>query len=87
MPTIETENRNAITKIMVQNVPKTLRFEYQGADGKVTRREVEPYEIKGDQLIGHCLEADATRRFKLAQMREIVEGSTFRPRYPMKIPL
>lgn len=85
-PPADVEARQILQQVLVNPVPRLVEFRYTAESGGVTQRKVEPYELKGDELIGHCLERDAIRRFKLARMENIEVGDTFRPRHPIKMP-
>jgi len=81
----------AIQNAMVENPPKSLRFQYTGKDGKQNDRHVEPYELdttdKGSLLKAHDIDADQTRQFYLARMSSVAQGGPFNARHPIKIPL
>lgn len=65
---------------MIGNPPRTITFDYVDSEGKKSRREAEPYEMKNGRLFGWCLERDALRQFKLAGMTQVMPARPFRPR-------
>jgi predicted DNA-binding transcriptional regulator YafY len=72
---------------MLANPPKLLLFTYTDASGKVSRRRVEPYELRDGELFAHCLDREALRRFKVSHMTGIAHGQPFVPRQAIVIPL
>lgn len=86
----EVENTEAFQKIqaaMIPLIPLTIRFNYTAADGRVSERHVEPYEIKGETLFAHCLDRDAIRQFKIDRMVNVIHGDKFKPRHALKVPV
>ncbi len=85
------EERTAFLSIqnaVIQHEPLTVRFTYTKADGEVTDRHVEPYEVIGGdkpQLAAWDIDKDALRRFLLAGMTDVMLGSPFKARFPIKI--
>jgi len=65
---------------------KTIILEYRDADGKVTQREAEPYEINDKGLYAFALNRDAIRLFKIDNIISVRNtGHPFIPRFPIKI--
>lgn len=65
---------------------KTVLISYRDRKGKITVREIEPYEFKEDALYGFCLTKLCIHRFKVDNIlfAEMTDN-TFIPRWPVKI--
>lgn len=59
---------------------------YTDANGMVTVRETEPYEIKDGKYWGFCMERGSIRQFNLEKITSAsVSKHKFVPRFPVKI--
>ena len=65
---------------------KILTIDYRDSKGVVSRREVEPYEIKNGYFFGYDIDKDEIRQFKITSIlaAEPTEES-FTPRWPIKL--
>lgn len=50
---------------------KKIAIEYKDAKGKVSKRVLEPFNWRNDQLVAYCHERGAWRQFKLPQIMRI----------------
>lgn len=78
-------NREIINRAMSQMIPRTLRFRYMAADGSISDRDVEPYELRDQTLFAFCTDRQALRQFKLERMSELEIGVKFTPRQAIVI--
>jgi predicted DNA-binding transcriptional regulator YafY len=81
---VEREKFEIILKAMREQ--KLLHFRYMDVNGKVTDRQVEPYEIKGFGMYALDPAKGAIRQFKIARMGQIqVVEQKFEPKYPIRV--
>lgn len=68
-------------------IKSTIAFNYAKDDGSNSRREVEPYSYKNEDLLcGRDIDKDGIRYFKLAMMSNVeVTGNSFEPRWPIEV--
>lgn len=63
-----------------------LKIHYVDSIGKLSVREVEPYEIKDNKLWAFCLEKQSIRQFSLTGITDARKTSQpFTPRFPILI--
>lgn len=65
---------------------RTLKMIYLKSSEGPTSREVEPYEIRGEDFFGYDVQKNGIRRFKLDQISSLEEtDNSFNPRWEIKV--
>ena len=64
----------------------TLKMIYLKSSDGLDTREVEPYEIRGEDFFGYDVAKKGIRRFKMDQISSIEETvNSFEPRWEIKV--
>jgi predicted DNA-binding transcriptional regulator YafY len=64
----------------------TIQMLYLNSSDGVKPREIEPYELRGEDFFGYDVEKRGIRRFKLDLIREAKKtNNNFKPRWTLKM--
>ena len=65
---------------------QVLRITYKDSKGDVSKRNVEPYEIKNNHLWAYCRKRRNIRQFKLGNISHVtITKYNYMPKWPVKI--
>ena len=81
------KTQNVIPTIIKSGIKNVLaKIKYKDANGTITERKIEPYEIKNGMLYGFSSEKNSIRAFKTNNIIEATMTRTkFVPRWPIKL--
>lgn len=73
MSDLDTDDTSLFLPYIVQAATnrKKIAIEYKDTKGKVSKRVLEPFNWRNDQLVAYCHERGAWRQFKLPQIMRI----------------
>ena len=73
MSNLDTDDPEMFLPYIVQaaTTRKKIAIEYKDTKGKVSKRVLEPFNWRNDQLVAYCHERGAWRQFKLPQIMRV----------------
>ena len=65
---------------------RVVEIAYTDSKGFPTIREIEPYELRGNDLYGYCLSRNSIRRFDINKITNVrATGRSFSPKWPIQL--